>query len=69
MSLPSIEYQICTFCEAALLEAEVGNEPVDGGLLGMAAAQVRSCQVVETVDGVVGPMAIYPPFQDLHLIS
>ena len=27
-------------CQAALLEAEQGNEPVDGGLLGMAAAQV-----------------------------
>lgn len=29
------------YCQAALLEAEQGNEPVDGGLLGMAAAQAR----------------------------
>ena len=28
--------------EAALLEAERLNEPVDGGLLGMAAAQARA---------------------------
>ena len=32
--------------EAALLEAEVGNEPVDGGLLGMAAAQAGDARVV-----------------------
>eukprot|EP00913_Durusdinium_trenchii_P007447 g7001.t1 len=31
--------QLSKDLQAALLEAEVGNEPVDGGLLGMAAAQ------------------------------
>ena len=37
---PCRVFSSVSFLQAALLEAEQGNEPVDGGLLGMAAAQV-----------------------------
>ena len=50
--------------QAALLEAEQGNEPVDGGLLGMAAAQAGRLGLKDLLSTLcVGAQVFRWPFE------